>query len=151
MRSRRLADEVGVLGETLDENGARPVERGGRRPRPPWLGVDVSGRLLLRVEAGRVAEQRIGQRFEARLARDLGLGAPLRLERQVDVLESGLRVGSEDLRLERVVEFALRFDGFEDRGPALLELAQVAQPLLEGAQLRVVEAAGDFLGGVTGR
>ena len=34
---------------------------------------------------------------------------------------------------------------FEDRGAALLELAQVDQPLFERAQLRIVEAAGRFL------
>ena len=34
---------------------------------------------------------------------------------------------------------------FGDRGAAILELAQVRQPLLERAQLRVVEAAGGFL------
>ena len=44
-----------------------------------------------------------------------------------------------------VVELALRTDRLEDRGAALLELAQVAQPLLERAQLRVVETAGRLL------
>ena len=36
-------------------------------------------------------------------------------------------------------------DGFQDRGAALLKLAQVIQPLFQSAQLRVVERAGDFL------
>ena len=44
-----------------------------------------------------------------------------------------------------VVELALRADRVEHRGSALLELTQVAQPLLQGAQLGVVEASGGLL------
>ena len=36
-------------------------------------------------------------------------------------------------------------DRLQDRGAAFLQLTQVAQPLLERAQLRVVERAGDLL------
>ena len=93
----------------------------------------------------RVGQQRVGERLEAGLAGDLRLGAPLGLERQVDVLQPRLRVGGHDLRPQRVVELALRGDRFEDGAPALLQLAQVAQPLLERAQLRVVERPGDLL------
>ena len=44
-----------------------------------------------------------------------------------------------------VGELALLGDGGQHRGPTLVELTQVAQPLLEGAQLPVIEAAGHFL------
>ena len=43
------------------------------------------------------------------------------------------------------VELALRADRLEHRGAALLQLAQVAQPLLQGAQLGVVQGAGGLL------
>src|SRR5690606_24825746 len=78
-------------------------------------------------------------------ASDLRLRASLRLVRQVDVFEARLGVGGHDLSLEGVVELALAANGLEDRGSPLLELAQVAQSLLELAQLRVVEHFGDFL------
>ena len=44
-----------------------------------------------------------------------------------------------------LVELALGADRLQDRGAPLLQLAQVAQPLLERAQLRVVEQPGDLL------
>ena len=46
---------------------------------------------------------------------------------------------------QRVVELALAADRLQDRGPPLLQLAQVAQPLLQRAQLGVVEHAGGLL------
>jgi hypothetical protein len=57
----------------------------------------------------------------------------------------GLRVGAVDLRPQLVGELALLLDRGEDGGPPLFELAQVAQALVQRAQLRVVERAGDLL------
>ena len=74
------------------------------------------------------------------------LGAALRLERQIDVFEPRLAVGGENapassaassLPCSRTdLRMALR---------RVFQLAQVAQALLQGAQLRVVERAGRFL------
>jgi hypothetical protein len=75
----------------------------------------------------------------------LRLGAPLRLVGQVEVFQPGLGVGGADLGLELVGQLALGGDLDEDRVPALVEFAQVAQALLERAQLRVVERAGGLL------
>ncbi len=129
-RLAELADEVRVLGEAFDEDGARTVELLG----------GVSGGV-----GGGVADERVGDRFVTGLARDLRLGAPLRLERQVDVLEPRLGVGEHDLSAQRVVELALRLDRFEDRDTALVEFTQIAEAFLEGAQLGVVEPAGRLL------
>ena len=137
----QAADQVGVLGEPLDEDGAGALQR--RRGVGDVLGHVARGRRG-RVE-GRVGQQGVGQRLETVLAGDHRLGPPLGLVRQVDVLQAGLRVGREDPRLQRVVELALRADRVEHHGPALLELTQVAQPLLQGAQLGVVEASGGLL------
>ena len=52
-------------------------------------GIDEPGSLRLGVERG-VLEQRIGQRLEPRLARDLRLGAALRLEGRVEVFQLDL-------------------------------------------------------------
>ena len=86
-----------------------------------------------------MGEKRLGERLEAVLARDLRLGAALRLERQIDVFEPRLGVGLVDLGLERGVELALLADRIEDRRAPLLELAQIGEARLERAQLRVVE------------
>ncbi len=137
------ADEVGVLGEPLDEDGAGALQR-GRLVRDALLRVHVGGGLGVRV-AGGVGQQQLGERFKAGLAGDLRLGAPLRLVREVDVLQPGLGVGRHDLRAELVGELALRLDRLQDRGAPLVQLAQVAQPLLHGAELRVVERSGRLL------
>ncbi len=139
----QIADEIGVLREALDQNRARAFQRGWR-----------VGNALLRVnERGRdgighlgwVGKQRQGQRLQAGFPGDLRLGAPLRLVGQIDVLQPRLRVRRHDLRFERIVELALFSDAAEDRGAPLLQLAQIAEPLLQRSELRVVEHAGRFL------
>ena len=134
----QAANQLGVLGEAFDQDRPRAVERvlDGRNR----VGFDESRRLLLRIAFG-MGEQPVGQRFEAVLAGDLRLGAPLGLVGQIDVLEPRLGVGCADLRFERGVELALGADGIEDRFAAFLQLAQVAQPFFERAQLRIVERA----------
>jgi hypothetical protein len=137
----QLADQVGVLGEPFDQDGPGTVQGG--------LFVcdgvgDVRRRGRARIQRV-VSEQRVGQRFQARLAGDLRAGAALRLVRQVDVLQPGLRVGRQDLRLQGGVQFALRPDRLQHRYPPVLQLAQVAQAFLERAQLLVVQCAGGLL------
>ena len=109
-----------------------------------FFGVDKAcgrgGRVVLRVR-----QQQVRERLEARLLGDLGLGAALGLERQIDVFEPALAVGGADRGFERVVELALLADRIEDDGAPLLQLAQIAQALVERAQLRVVERAGRLL------
>ncbi len=139
----QLADDVGVLGEPLDEDRPGALER-RRDVGHALLGVHVRGGLGVRV-AARVLEQAERERLEARLAGDLRLGAPLGLVRQVDVLEPRLGVRGEDLRLELRRQLALGAHRLQDHGAPLLELAQVAEPLVEVAEHRVVEAAGDLL------
>lgn len=139
----QFADQIGVLGEALDEDRAGAVER-RLRVRDALVRVDEHRGRRLRV-GRRVVEQAVGQRLEPRFARDHGLRAALRLVREVDVLEPRLRVRGEDRGLEGVVQLALAPDGLEHGEPPLVEFAQVAQPLFERAQLRVVEHAGHLL------
>ena len=139
----QLADQVGVLGEGLDEDGARTVE-GRRDVRDALVGVDVLLRDGLRV-VRRVGEQQVRERLQPGLAGDHRLGPALGLEGQVDVLQAGLRLGGHDLRRQGGVQLALAADRLQDGDPALLELAQVAQPLLQRPELGVVEAARDLL------
>ncbi len=139
----QAADEVGVLGEALDQDGPRALQRGGG-VRDALLGVDEGRRGRLRVDRG-VGEQPVGERLQPRLPGDLRLGAALGLVREVDVLQARLGVGRHDLRFQRLVELALGADRLQDRRAPLLQLAQVAQPVFERAQLRVVEHLGRFL------
>ena len=136
-------DQVGVFGEALHQDGAGAVQRGGGVGHA-FVGIDVrrGGGLWF---LARIGEQPLGQRFQPGLPGDLRLGPALRLKRQVEVLQPGLGVDRHNLRLELVVELALLADRVQDRRAALLELAQIVQPLLQGAQLRVVQPAGGFL------
>jgi hypothetical protein len=120
---------------------ARAVER--------RFGVgDVLGAILgghrHRVER-RIGQQSVGQRVQSGFARELRLGAPFRLVGQVDVLDPRLGVGGHQRCPQRVGELALLLDGGQHRVAALVEFAEVAEPLLERAKLPVVEAAGDLL------
>ena len=137
------ADQVGVLGKALDQDRAGAVERGGDIG-DLLFGIDEARRRDRRI-VFRVRQQQIGERLQAGLLGDLGLGAALRLERQIDVFEPALAVGGADRGFERVVELALLADRIEDDGAPLLQLAQIAQALVERAQLRVIERAGRFL------
>ena len=119
------ADQVGVFGEALDQDGARAVERGGGIGHL-LFGIDEAGRDDLRIVL-RLRQQQLGQRLEAGFLGDLGLGAALRLERQIDVFQPSLAVGGEDRRFQRGVELALLADRIEDGGAALLELAQIVR------------------------
>ncbi len=138
-----LADQVGVLREPLGEDGPRALQR-GLRIGDTLVGVDERGSGGEGFH-GRVAQQTLGQRLQPCLARDLRLGPPLGLVGQIDVLEPGLGLSAPDLRSQLLGELALLAHRLQDRGPPLLQLPQIAQPLLERAQLRVVEHLGRFL------
>ena len=90
-------------------------------------------------------EQRLAQRLEARFARDLRLGAPLRLVRRVEVFELHLGRRADDRARQLRRQLVLLADGLEDGRAAILQLAQIAEPLFQLAQLRVVEPAGLLL------
>ena len=137
------ADQIGIFGKPLDQDRARAFERGGDIGHP-LLGIDESGGYYLRIVL-RLRQQLLGQRLEAGLLGDLGLGAALRLERQIDVFQPALAVGGQDRGFQRGIELALFADRFENGRAALFELAQIIQALFQRAQLRVVEPAGDFL------
>jgi hypothetical protein len=79
------------------------------------------------------------------LAGDLRLGAALGLVRQVDVLDAGLGLRGQQRVAQFVGELALLLDGGQHGLASLVEFPQVAQSLLQRAQLSVVEAAGDLL------
>jgi len=137
------ADQVRVLGEPLGQDRLRSGQRRGAvGDTKPRVGErDGAGRRI----GGRIAEQQVGQRFQAGLASYLRPGPALGLVGEVDVFQARLRIGGHDLVGQRIVELALGADRLEDGAAALLELAQVAQPFLERTQLRVVQRPGRLL------
>jgi hypothetical protein len=87
----QAADQVGILREALDQDRPRAVES---RSDVGHLLVDVDEafRDFLRIIL-RLGEQQFRQRLEAGFLGNLRLGAALRLERQIDILQTPLVVG----------------------------------------------------------
>ena len=137
------ADQIGIFGETLDQNRARAVKRGGDIGHA-LVTIDERGGHSFRIVL-RLRQQLLGQWLEAGFLGDLGLGAALRLERQIDIFQPALAVGGHDRGFQRGIELALFADRFENGGAAVFQFAQIVQAFFQGAQLRVIERAGDFL------
>ncbi len=144
--SRSLPSRLGIFGEAFHQDLARAVE-GGLDVGDRILGTvggDVLGGFVLGLQ-GRIVEQRVGQRFEAGLLGDLRLGAALLLVGQVEVFEALLGFGILEFEQQGRRHLALFFDAGDHGEAAFFEFAQIAEAFFQKAQLRVVEAAGDFL------
>ena len=139
----QLADQAGVLGEPLHQDGPGAVQR-RLGVSHALIGVDIAGGFAVRVQR-RVVEQRIGQRFQTGFDGDLALGAALGFVGQVEVFEFGLGVGALDGAGQFIVQLALLVDAGQDGSAPVFQLAQVAQPVFQVAQLAVVQTAGHFL------
>ena len=139
----QAADQLRRLGEALDQDGAGAIERRCDIEDAGGL-VHVLGSRHVWHERRR-RQQRIGERLEPLFAGELCLRPLLGTVRCVEVLESCLAVGAAQRVLEFGRQLLLLHERGEDRRAALLQLAQVAQALLERAQLRVVEPAGGLL------
>ncbi len=92
-----------------------------------------------------IGEQGRRQSVQTGLEGDLRLGAALLLVRQIQILETLLGVRGFNRGAQRRGELALFLDALKNGRTPLVHLAQINQPLLQIAQLRIVEAAGGFL------
>ena len=117
----QAGEQGSVFGEALHQDLAGAVEH-GLDVVEAGLGIDEGGRFAFRVEIG-VGQQAVGQRFDAGLAGDHRLGAPLLAIRQVKVLERLLGVGCAQRLLEGGVELALLAHRLDHRNAAVLEFA----------------------------
>ena len=136
---------LGVVGDDLGHDVLRALQRRLRRGEA-GLGVHEPGRQgegALVAAALRQDEQRKG--LEACVACLRRTGGALLLERLVQVLHALHDLGRLDLRAQLGCELALLVDGVQHLGLAGLEVAQVGEALVEGAQLGVVHAAGGLL------
>ena len=139
----QLADERRVFGPAFAEQVAHAVEHGARIGKATF-GIDERASLGRGIQR-RVGEQLVGQRLQARLARNHPFGAPLRLEGQVEVLKFLLRGGRFDGRAQFGRQLALLVDALEHGFTAFEQLAQIAQPGFQLTQLNVVEPVGGLL------
>ena len=73
------------------------------------------------------------------------LGAAFQLERQIQVFQLLLGAGAHQCGQQRRRHFALLLDVLDDGRQAVAQLAQIAEPGFELAQLDVVQAIGRFL------
>src|SRR5690606_36349637 len=106
--------------------------------------IQVGGCQGLRFGGG-IAQQGVGQGFQAGLAGNLGARAPFRLVGGVQIFQPLLAVGLQDLRTQGIVELALARDGVQDRHAAAFQFADVEQAHFQLAQDRVVQSAGGLL------
>jgi len=133
----QVAQKSGVLAQLFGEDVARAFQC---RPRRRHGFGDMAGGKLFG-HSGAVIEDGPQQGLQPVFAGDHRLGAPLGFEGQIDVLERGFGVGTGDRAGERIGQLALFPDRTEDHLAPGFQLAQIAQPVGQHAQLRVVQTA----------
>ncbi len=139
----QAGQQFGVLGELFHQDLPRPVESRldvGNAA----VGIDEAGSQRFR-RLRRIVQESVSQRRQAGFTGDLGPGAALGLVRQVEVFQPGLGIGGEDGGFQVGTQLALLADAGEDDAAPFFEFAQITQPFLQQAQLRVVQPAGGFL------
>ena len=134
--------QVGVLGETFHQDLLGTIQRflGGI---DAVFSIQVAGCQLFRAQRG-IRQNGIGEGFQTRFAGDHGAGTTLRLVRQVQIFQTSLAVGLQNLRFQCRSQLVLFADAFQDCHAALFQFAQVAQALIQITQLGVVQPAGGF-------
>jgi hypothetical protein len=135
--------EFRVLSEALHQDLPRPLQ-GHRGIGHPLGAVDEAGGQGFR-HLGGVLQQAQGQGLQPRLPGDLGLGAALGLEGEIEVLQALLGVRRQDFGLEFGAQLALLLDAPQNQVAPLFQFPQIAQALLQQAQLDVIQATGDLL------
>ena len=137
------SQQAGIFGKTLDQDGPCPV-KGGLDISHALAGIDKSRCRLLGLLL-RPGQQAFCQRFQPGFAGDLRAGTPFGLVGQVQVFQPGLVGRSIECRFQFTGQLALLGNGLEDAVASLVQLAQIAQALVQLAQLGVIQPAGGFL------
>jgi hypothetical protein len=83
--------------------------------------------------------------FQPGFPRNLCLGAPFEFVWQVDIFQRHLGFSTKHCGFQFGRQLALFGDTAEDGRAPLFHFAQVAQTLLQIAQLGIIQAAGGFL------
>ena len=87
----------------------------------------------------------VGKRLQSPLPGDGGLGAPLRLVREIEVFQFGFLPGGFDPGRKFRSEFPLFLDGLEHRYFPLFKLREVGEALLDGPDFHFVQLSGPLL------
>ena len=139
-----LAD-VRVVGDALGDDVAGSLE-GVLRRLHPLLRVDKGPGGLLRRRAVRgLGEEQLGQRLQPLFAGHGGAGAALLLIGAVEILHLRQGGGGVDGGGELLRQLALALDGGLDLLPPLVQIAQVLQPVGQGAQGGIVHGPVELL------
>ena len=143
VQPQRLAD-LPVIGDVLGDNvhsAGQGVLCGGHA----LFGIEVPLRHGKRL-TGRILRPDGGcQRLQSLFPGDAAAGAAFGLIGAVQVLHLGQRFGGKDGLLQLRGQLFLLGDGANDLLPALLQAAQVFQPVAQIAQGGVIQAIGHFL------
>ena len=148
IRHHHAADgfaELGILADPLRDDVTGALQGFGRGADAFFFADEGIGQVGERGGAGLLIPKKLGERFEALIASDGGLGPALGLVRKVQIFEFGLLQRRLDAGLQFRTELALLLDGLEDRFPALLQFPEVLQLLLDVTDLDFIQVAGDFL------
>ena len=137
-----LRQQRGVFGKTLHQDIARAIQRRFAVGHA-FIGINIFCGLRFRI-VGRFVPQQVSQRFEPGFDSDLPACTALRLVGQVEIFQFGFAERGVDGFFQRVGQFALFSDGFEDRLTTVFEFAQIAEASFQITQLRVIQTAGDF-------
>src|SRR5690606_10885313 len=138
----QFAQQFCILAELLHEDVFGSVE-GGFGIVDLVFGVEVFNGFGFGVQGG-VGQQGFGQGFQAGLFGDLAFGAALGFVGQVEVFETVLGVGLEDVAFQFGGQFFLFGNALEDGRTTVFQFTQVTQPFFQGAHLAVVQPAGHF-------
>ncbi len=136
------ADDGGDRGRfSTDSHGPSPAARRLRQTAPSeysarrpgrfavgyaLIGINIFCGLRFRI-VGRFIPQQVSQRFEPGFDSDLAACTALRLVGQVEIFQFGFAERGVDGFFQRVGQFALFSDGFEDRLTTVFEFAQIAE------------------------
>ena len=138
----QLLAQGGIVAELLRQNVPGTGQGGGGVRHFP---AQVVGRCFLRVGAAVLGQQQLGQRGQAPGAGHAGAGFALGAVGAVQILQAGQGFGNLQLLRQFLGHGALFFDGALHLVPALVQTAQIVQPLAQFAQHLVVHAAGGLL------
>lgn len=135
----QVREQLRVLGKLLGQDRSCALERrlDVRHTRiVALLRGECSLEILRRLHFRRqrmISKQPGRERIETRFACDLRFGASLLLVGQVQIFETLFRLRRFDARAQFRRQLLLLIDAGENRRAALVQLAQVRQPLLERA------------------
>ena len=133
--------QFGPLAENLGQDVANAQQRVGRAGNAP-VDLDELGRPGVEIGGQwRSRQDFLGQRLQPALAGQRGQRLLLGLERQVQIFQPLRALGGLDLGGQRLGQFALRFDGTQDRLLSFPQQTQFAQSLLDLPDLLFVQPA----------